>query len=447
MSRKIKVALIGRPNVGKSALFNAICKKRKAIVDEQEGVTRDRIYENVEAFGMHFELIDTGGVDARSKALFAEEVRKQTEIAIEEAHSLILVVDVKAGVHELDRIVAKLLHKTKKPLCLAVNKVDNPALQELIHEFYSLDIEPIIPVSATHGFQIAELIEHALQPFTKEELIPHTTDLPKIAIIGRPNVGKSALLNVLVGSERCVVSAIAGTTRDSIDTTITHNDKQYLFIDTAGIRKKHKELEVVEKFAAIRTKEAVERADLCLLVVDAKQGITADEKRIATLIEEAQKGCVILLNKWDLVKGFRMEHCEEAINKEIPFLQNCPKIFISTITKKNLNKIFPAIEHVLTAYARKVPTRMLNKSLASAMKKYHPPSIGGKRLRVYYMTQIDSRPPKFVLFVNSPLLMEASYKRYLINHLREAFDFAGTPLLLNLKGKSKKKPRTEHIAE
>ena len=261
MSRLLKIAIVGRPNVGKSALFNCICKKRKSIVDEREGVTRDRIYEQAEAFGKHFQLIDTGGVDARSQELFAQEVRQQTEIAIVEADALIMVVDAKTGPQDLDRELATMLHKTKKPLCLAVNKIDNAQMMEQVHEFTCLGVEPMVPVSCAHGFQIAELLEAVLGRFDVTAGAPQETDTPKIAIIGRPNVGKSALLNALVGTNRCIVSAIAGTTRDSIDTPITFDNNSYLFIDTAGIRKKHKEHEVVEKFASIRTTHAIERAD------------------------------------------------------------------------------------------------------------------------------------------------------------------------------------------
>lgn len=435
MKKTPKLAIIGRPNVGKSALFNRICKKKIAIVDEAEGITRDRLYQDAELFGAPFLVIDTGGIHAKSKALFNEEIKRQAEIAIEEADVLVMVVDVKTGVTELDREVAKILHQTKKPTTLAVNKVDNDAKENFIHDFHTLGFNKIVPVSAAQNTNIAELLEEAFKdfPLHKEELIEDGHI--KVAVVGRPNVGKSSLINYVLDDNRCIVSPIAGTTRDSVDVTVTYQDDTFTFIDTAGIRKKKGEHEVVDKFAAIRTERAIERADICLLILDSQQGITAQEKRIAAQIEEAGKGCILLFNKWDLVKGFRMEHCLAEIEEEVPFLQYCPKLMISALTGRNVEKFFPLIKEIYAAAGARVPTPQLNKFVEAAIQRNHPPMIMGKRLRIYYMAQVEVRPPKFIYFVNNPNLMADGYKKYLYNQFRDRFKFAGVPLLFHLKGK------------
>ncbi len=429
-----KLAIVGRPNVGKSALFNRICKQRIAIVDEAEGITRDRLYAHAEVFGRQFEVIDTGGINAHSKALFNEEIRRQAEIAIEEADTIIMVVDGRAGMIDLDAEVAKILWKSGRPVCLAVNKIDSFSQHTLIHQFHSLGMTKMIGVSALHGFQIEELLQEALDP------IPVTIQEPqdekiKVAIVGRTNVGKSTLVNALLDEERCIVSPIAGTTRDSIDISCVHEETTYTLIDTAGIRRKHAEHEVVDKFAAIRTERAIERADICVLVVDAKQGMTAQEKTIANQIEKEGKGCILLFNKWDLVKGHRMEHCLKAFHDAAPFLKYCPTVFGSAVNGRNLEKIFPLIKEVYDGTSRRIGTHELNKFVADAMQRINPPMIGGKRLRIYYMAQVDVCPPRFVLFVNRPNLMTEAYKKYLYNQFREVYGFKGSPLLFHLKGK------------
>lgn len=428
-----KVAIVGRPNVGKSALFNCIVKKQMSIVDDEEGVTRDRMYGHAEIFGKSFDVIDTGGLFSDDPD-FAELVTRQAEIAIEEADAIILVVDGTVGPQALDQKVAKILHMSKKPLCLAVNKIDSPDREYLVHTFASLGISPSVAVSAVHRYQIAELLESATRSIP---LLPpqEESPYPKIAIIGRPNVGKSMLLNSLLGEERSIVSPIAGTTRDSIDTEIIFGDTTYTLIDTAGIRRKHKERTCLEKFSTIRTERAIERADLCLLVVDTLSGVTAEEKKIARSIEEAGKNCILVLNKWDLVANIRMEHAMRGLEEEVHFLANAPKLFISAKTGRNVQKVFPLIKEVLDAAHKRVPTHKLNKALLEWMAAYHPPMIGGKRLRIYYMSQVDVAPPRFVLFVNSPLLLDAGYKKYLTNSLRSTFHFAGVPFSLFLKGK------------
>lgn len=448
-----KLALVGRPNVGKSALFNRIAKKRISIVDEAEGITRDRLYTTARYLNHEFELIDTGGIDAKSKAAFNEEIRRQALIAIEEADTLVMVVDGTVGLTAWDEEVAKILLRTQKPLCLAVNKIDYMHNEKLIHDFYALGIKKIIPVSATQGHNIMELLEAAFEgfDFEKEENISPEA---KITIIGRPNVGKSTLINQLLQDERVVVSPIAGTTRDSIEIPFQFDDQELILIDTAGVRRKNKTQETVEKFAAIRTEDAIEKADVCILVIDATMGLTTQDKRIADMICEAGKGCVLFFNKWDLVKGFRMEHVKKAVQIESPFLAHCPLIFGSAKIGRNTLDVIASALEVFEASKMRINTGQLNKFIEKALQKNHPPMLeGGKRLRIYYMTQVAVHPPKFILFVNNARLMADTYKKYLINQFRETFGFAGVPLLLHLKNKPKRKeergpePQKVHLPE
>lgn len=433
-----KIAIVGRPNVGKSALFNRIIGKKISIVDEAEGVTRDRIYRKAEVFGRLFEVIDTGGIDPRSKADFNEHIKQQAEIAIEEADSIILVVDGTVGVTPLDKEVARILLRTKKPLCLAVNKIDSQHQMDLIYPFMQLGISKITAVSATQNWHIAEILEEALNPLPKEDFIEQEPQALRISIVGRPNVGKSSLLNYILDEERSIVSPIAGTTRDSVDVAFEHNSQKYIFVDTAGIRKKKSEADVIEKFAAIRTERAIEGSDICVLVLDAREGVSAHDKRIARAIEDAGKGCIILFNKWDLVHGFRMEHCLKGIEQEVPFLLHCPKIFISALHGRNVEKLFPLIEEVKNSLEERISTGQLNKFLTLSMQRCHPPMIQGKRLRIYYMAQVGIKPPTFVLFVNYPHLLMETYKKYLMNQFREFYKFSGSPIIFYLKGKKRK---------
>lgn len=439
MSKQVKIALVGRPNVGKSALFNRICKKRIAIVDEAEGVTRDRLYTEAEVFGHKITLIDTGGIDPSSNLPHNEEVRRQAEIAIEEADSIILVVDGRVGITMLDKQVAQLLLQQKKKVTLAVNKIDSLQQMDLLHEFYPLAIENMVAVSAVQGFQIAELLETAIEGFIfEEEKEEEKSSAIRVAVVGRPNVGKSTLMNYILQEERCVVSPVAGTTRDSIDADLLVDGVHFTFIDTAGIRRKHAEHDVVDKYAAIRTERAIERADVCIFVLDAQEGITAQEKRIATHIEEHGKGCILLFNKWDLVKGFRMEHCLKSLHEEVSFLKHCPTFFVSAQKGKNLDKIFSTVKEVYDQTHRRITTGQLNKFMEKTIQKCHPPMIQGRRLRIFYMAQVEVHPPKFVLFVNKPELMTATYKKYVIHQFREMYGFAGVPVLFMLKGRDVK---------
>lgn len=437
--KKIKLAIVGRPNVGKSALFNRICGRRIAIVDEEEGTTRDRLYGETDFFGRTLEIVDTGGIDTRSGIAFGELIRRQAEIAIEEADAIIMVVDGLAGVMPLDLQVAQILLRQKKPLTLAVNKVDDLSKVDAVHQFHNLAIPRMIPISASQGYQIAELLETALSDFpreSQEEEVPFKGI--RVAIVGRPNVGKSTLLNHVVKEDRSVVSPIPGTTRDAIDVEVPFNDTVIRFVDTAGIRRKSAEHEAVDKFAAVRTADAIDKADLCLLVLDAQEGLTAHDKRIASMIEEKGKGCILLLNKWDLIKGHRMEHCDLFLRDEAAFLNHCPRLFISAQNGKNLSKIFPLIEQVYHEQNKRVTTGQLNTFLEKAIQAYHPPMIQGKRLRIYYMAQVETAPPTFVLFVNYPNLMLETYKRYLVHQFRKTYQFAGNPLVFSLKARKRR---------
>ena len=446
MRNSFKIALVGRSNVGKSALFNRIVKKRKAIVDEQEGVTRDRIYGEAEFFGSTFEVIDTGGIQQGSEIPFLSEVRRQADIAISEADSIIMVVDGRIGVTAMDEVVSGMLKRLSKPLCLAVNKIDNASQELLAADFYSLGIQNMCTVSALQGNHIVELLEKAFIPSSKQYHL-ESNDSLKIAIIGRPNVGKSTLVNALLNEERCVVSSIPGTTRDSIDVTVSLDDDSFTFIDTAGVRRKKSEHEAVDKFAAIRTERAIKRADVCLLMLDVQEGLSVQDKKIACQIEKEGKGCILLFNKWDAVKGYRMEHCKAALEEEAFFLRYCPSLFISAKTGRNLQNIFPLIQQVHRFLHLRLPTGQLNSFIEKALQRRSPPMLQGKRLRIYYMAQVDTNPPRFVFFVNKVALMDETYKKYLINQFREHHHFTGAPLLFFLKGKSlSRKAPTEPLA-
>ncbi len=439
MKKLLKIAIVGRPNVGKSALFNRICKKKIAIVDEAEGITRDRLYAQSDFFGFPFEVIDTGGINARSKVAFNEQIRRQAEIAIEEADSLIMVVDSQTGLTELDYELAQVLLRTQKPLCLAVNKVDDQRQEHVIYSFKSLGISNCIAVSASQSWHIAELLEQALSSFDKKppEEDERIAKAINICIVGRPNVGKSSLVNYLLNEERCIVSPIPGTTRDSIDIPFMHNGTMFNLIDTAGIRRKKSEHEVVDKFAYVRTERAIERADICLLMMDAQQGITVQEKKIANMIEESGKGCILLFNKWDLVKGFRMEHCLRGVEEEASFLNHCPKLFMSAKSGRNVEQIFDLIQQVHSDSQKRISTHELNKFIGKCLQKNHPPMITGKRLRIYYMAQVQVQPPLFIVFVNHPHLMVDAYKKYLYNQFRDTYAFSGVPIIMHLRGKPK----------
>jgi len=434
-----KIALVGRPNVGKSALFNRLSGKRLSIVDEEEGITRDRLYAQGESFGKNFCLIDTAGIDPSSKLPFNEEVMRQSALAIEEADAVVLVVDGKAGLMPLDLEVARMVLKARKPAVLAVNKIEKRDEEDLLlHQFHQLGIQHLFAVSAMDGKQTVELIDAVfslLPPIDTGLASAPSEGKIRVSIAGRPNVGKSTLLNLLLGAERAVVSPMAGTTRDAIDATWRVENEELLLIDTAGIRRKKAERESVDKFAAIRTQEAIERSDVVLLLFDSYEGLTTQEKRIASDIEAMGKSCILLFNKWDLVQGLQMEHALRGVYEEVPFLKHCPTLFLSAKTGRNADKIFPLVKSVYAERLRRITTGELNQFIERCVRKVHPPMLTGKRLRIYYMTQTQVAPPKFIFFVNRPDLMVESYKKYLMNQFRETYSFSGCPLVFELRGK------------
>jgi len=432
-----KIAIIGRPNVGKSAIFNRLLRKRIAIVDEMEGVTRDRIYGEGEFENQPYILIDTAGIQTTDHSDLNCKLIEQTKLALAEADYCIFVVDAKVGITKMDEEVGALIRKSKTPACLAVNKVDIDIHADLVPPFHKLGFEHLWGISAEHGRNIYELLETVFENLPKvseeEDLVSNEET---ISIVGRPNVGKSTLINYLVKEPRCVVSPIAGTTRDAIEVEIKYQDKSYIFIDTAGVRRKNKEKEVVEKFAYIRTMGAIEKSDVCLFLISAQEGFTAQEKKIISEIYKMGKSCVIVVNKWDLVEGFRMEHVYQALLKDCPFLVIYPVVFISALTGQNVDKLFPILEKVCFSRKQKIETPALNKFILNAMQKTPPPMLRGKRLKVYYITQIKNSPPSFLFFVNKAGLLTHNYKRYLLNQIRETFDLTGAPVQFFLKSKS-----------
>ncbi|HEU64583.1 MAG TPA: ribosome biogenesis GTPase Der [Chlamydiae bacterium] len=434
MKSLYKLAIVGRANVGKSLLFNRICKKNISIVHEKEGVTRDRIYSRALFDEKPFTAIDTAGLEANKLKLSLEdEINIQTQIAIEEADVLVMVVDAKVGVITLDHVVAKNLLKTKKRVVLAVNKVDTDRLKDKIFEFQKLGLKNMINVSAAQNFNVEELLSLAFNDFEFDENINLVSERKtKITIVGRTNVGKSTLLNSLLNEKRAVVSDQRATTRDSIDSDITIKDKTYTFIDTAGIRRKSKEKDILEKFSHSQTLKSIERSDICLLVLDAEDFITFQDKKILKFIEQKSKGCIILVNKWDKIKDVRQEHFLKALNQKKSYF---PTIIISATKKLNLNKIFPLIERIQKNKSRNVQTATLNKFIEKCIQKNHPPMIDGKRLKIYYLTQIKNNPPYFLFFVNYPNRFSDTYKKYLINNFRKNFDFEGSPIIFGVKKK------------
>jgi len=428
-----KVAIVGRANVGKSSLFNRICRKNIAIVHEKEGVTLDRIYHTAYFENRPFVVIDTAGLETSQRISYFDQIYYQTQIAIDEADALIMVVDFQVGITDLDEKVAKNLLKIKKRIILAVNKVDDIEFEEGFDKFYKLGIKDIIDISCSHNRNIDDLVNLTLKDFVFDENYKIEMEKSlKVAIVGRTNVGKSTLLNALLNKKRAVVSDTISTTRDSIDSDILIKDKIYKFIDTAGIRRKKKERDVLEKFSHFQALKNIERADICLLMLDALDCLTAQDKKILKFIEEKNKGIIILINKWDLIKNVRQEHFLKAINQT-----NYPTLIISAIKKLNLNKIFQLIDEVEETKKKFIQTAVLNKFIEKCLKKYHPPVVNGKRLKIYYLTQIKKKFPYFLFFVNNPRYFSLSYKRYLMNNFRNFFDFKGIPITFCIKSKPK----------
>ena len=430
MSKPI-VAIVGRPNVGKSTLFNALAGEKISIVKDTPGVTRDRIYADVTWLDKTFTLIDTGGIEPESKDIILSQMREQAQIAIDTADVIIFIVDVRQGLVDADYKVADMLRKSKKPVVLAVNKVDSFAkFGNDVYEFYNLGIGDPVAVSAASRLGLGELLDEVTKHFTQEQYGDEEDDRPRIAIVGKPNVGKSSIVNKLLGENRVIVSGIAGTTRDAVDTEIVRNGTEYVFIDTAGLRRKSKVKEDLERYSIIRTVTAVERADVVLLVIDAVEGVTEQDAKIAGIAHERGKGMIIAVNKWDAIEkdDKTIYRFTEKVKNTLSFMPYAELLFVSAVTGQRLNRLFETIDAVIENHAMRVATGVLNEIMAEAVALQQPPSDKGKRLRLYYITQVAVKPPTFVIFVNDKELMHFSYTRYIENKIREAFGFQGTPL-------------------
>lgn len=423
------VAIVGRPNVGKSTIFNRLAGERISIVEDTPGVTRDRIYARTEWLGHPFNLIDTGGIDIGDEP-FLTQITEQAEIAIEEADVIIFVVSVKEGVTDADEKVARILYRTDKPVVLAVNKVDNPELRADIYDFYSLGFGEPIPVAGTHGIGTGDLLDKIIKEFPKDAT-NEEDDSIKFSFIGRPNVGKSSLVNAILGENRVIVSNIEGTTRDAIDTRFeTEDGTKYTMIDTAGIRKKGKVYENTEKYSVLRAMRAIDRSDVVCVVLNAEEGIREQDKHVAGYAHEAGRAIVIVVNKWDTLKKDTktMSDFENLIRQEFQYLSYAPIVFVSAKTKQRLDKLPELIKRVNDNHEQRISSAVLNDVVMDAIAHNPTPTDNGKRLRIYYATQVAIKPPTFVIFVNDPELMHFSYERFLENQIREAFDFEGTPI-------------------
>jgi GTPase len=423
------IAIVGRPNVGKSTIFNRIVGERISIVEDIPGVTRDRIYSSGEWLTHEFNVIDTGGIDIGDEP-FLEQIRQQAEVAIDEADVIIFLTNGREGVTAADEEVAKILYKSKKPIVLGVNKIDNPEMREQIYDFYSLGFGEPIPVSGSHGLGFGDLLDEAAKYFPKNNQQDYAEDIIKFSLIGRPNVGKSSLVNAILGEDRVIVSDIAGTTRDAVDTPYTYNGEKYVIIDTAGMRKRGKVYESTEKYSVLRALRAIERSDVVLVVINAEEGIIEQDKKIAGYAHEAGRAVVIVVNKWDAVEKDEktMNELERKIRDHFLFLSYAPIVFLSAKTKKRIHTLIPMINISSENHSMRVETSVLNDIIMDAVAMNPTPTDKGKRLKIYYTTQVAIKPPTFVVFVNEPEMLHFSYERFLENRIRDAFGFEGTPI-------------------
>jgi GTPase len=423
------VAIVGRPNVGKSTIFNRIVGERISIEEDVPGVTRDRIYGKGEWLNTEFNIIDTGGIDIGDEP-FLEQIRAQAQIAIDEADVIIMITSGRDGVTSADEEVAKILYRSKKPVVLAVNKVDNPDMRDQIYDFYALGFGEPFPISGSHGIGLGDMLDEVVKQFPKKEINEYEDDVIQFSLIGRPNVGKSSLVNAILGEDRVIVSNIAGTTRDAVDSPYTYDGQKYVIIDTAGIRKKGKVYESTEKYSVLRALRAIERSDVVLVVLNAEEGIIEQDKKIAGYAHEAGKGIIIVVNKWDAIEKDEktLQEFERKIRNQFLFLDYAPIVFVSAKTKKRLHTLLPMIQTVSENHALRVQTNVLNDVIMDAVAMNPTPTDKGKRLKIYYITQVAVKPPTFVLFVNDPELLHFSYERFLENRIREAFGFVGTPI-------------------
>lgn len=438
---KVIVAVVGRPNVGKSTLFNVIAGKQISIVKDTPGVTRDRIYADCEWLNHPFTLVDTGGIEPDSRDVLLSQMRSQAELAIETADVILFVVDVRSGVTDADYAVAELLRKSHKPIVLCVNKVDSfQKLGNEIYEFYQLGLGDPFGVSSVNQLGLGDLLDELLKHFPKGLEEEAEDDRIRVALIGKPNVGKSSMINKLLGENRVIVSEIAGTTRDAIDTEIVHDGERYIFIDTAGLRRKGRVTDEIERYSVIRTVSAVDRADICVVLIDAIEGITEQDVHIAGIAHESGKGVIIAVNKWDAVEkdDRTMRDFTKKLREKLSYMDYAEYLFLSAKTGQRLTKLFPLIDMVHQNQMLRVKTGLLNEILMKAAAMKQPPSDKGKRLRLFYITQVSVRPPSFVIFVNDRELMHFSYTRYLENRIREAFGFRGTPLRFIIRERGEK---------
>lgn len=423
------IAIVGRPNVGKSTIFNRIVGERISIVEDIPGVTRDRIYSSAEWLNHDFNIIDTGGIDIGDEP-FLEQIRQQAEIAIDEADVIIFLTNGREGVTSADEEVAKILYKAKKPVVLAVNKIDNPEMRSQIFDFYSLGFGDPFPISGSHGLGLGDLLDEAARHFPNRQTKEYDEDVICFSLIGRPNVGKSSLVNAILGEERVIVSDISGTTRDAIDSSLTYTGQRYVIIDTAGMRKKGKVYETTEKYSVLRALRAIERSNVVLVVINAEEGIIEQDKKIAGYAHEAGRAIVIVVNKWDAVEKDEktMKEFEQKIRDHFLFLSYAPIVFLSAKTKKRIHTLMPLINTANENHSRRVDTSILNDVIMDAVAMNPTPTDNGRRLKIYYTTQVSVKPPTFVVFVNEPELLHFSYERFLENRIRDAFGFEGTPI-------------------
>ena len=436
------VAIIGRPNVGKSMLFNKLTGQRTSIVEDTPGVTRDRIYGDCEWCGRTFSLVDTGGIEPGTDSDMLKFMRRQAEIGIELADAIIMVTDVRSGVTAADEDVATMLRKSGKPVALAVNKCDSigPTNPD-VYEFYSLGIGDLFETSAVHGHGTGDLLDWVLDNIPEDNGEEEEDDIIKVAIVGKPNVGKSSLLNRILGEERVIVSNVAGTTRDAIDSYFENDTGKYCFIDTAGMRRKSKVDDAIEKYSNMRSINAIDRADVCLILVDANEGVTEQDTKIAGLVHEAGKAAIIVVNKWDAVEDKEtntMKNMETDVRQGLSYMLYAPVVFLSALTGQRVDKLFQVIQDVYAQNTKRITTGALNSVLADATARVQPPTDKGRRLKIYYMTQASTKPPHFVIFCNDARLFHFSYQRYLENQIREVFGLMGTPVRITIRQKGDK---------
>ncbi len=435
------VAIVGRPNVGKSMLFNKLTGKRLSIVEDTPGVTRDRLYAQAEWRGRTFDLVDTGGIEPGTDNQILSFMREQAEIAIAAATVIVFVCDIRTGMTAADQEVAGMLQRSRKPVVLAVNKMDSTGhTNPDIYEFYNLGLGDPYPVSAVHGHGTGDLLDACFEHFPPEDQEEAEDDVIKVAIIGKPNVGKSSLVNRILGQERVIVSDVAGTTRDAVDSYFEKDGQKYLIIDTAGMRKKSKVDDRVEKFSVLRATMAIERSDVCAIMIDAQEGVTEQDTKVAGLAHDAGKACIIVVNKWDAIEkdGKTMQRMEEDVRRDLSYMTYAPVLFLSALTGQRVEKLFGLIDSVVNQAAMRIPTGVLNQVLADAQARVQPPTDKGKRLKIYYMTQIGVKPPHFVIFCNDAQLFHFSYRRYLENQIRATFGLTGTPVRITIRQKGDK---------